>query len=61
VTITKPDGRTRAVFFEGGRATGSDASQADGGAFRATRASDLTTVHIGAERYEIPDAVVQGG
>lgn len=61
VRITKPDGRTRAIFFENGKATGADVSQADPGAFRAARQGDLTTVRIGDERYEIPDAVISGG
>lgn len=61
VTITKPDGRTRTLFFDNGKAMGADVSQADPGAFRATRQGDLTTVHIGDERYEIPDAVISGG
>jgi len=61
VTVTKPDGRTRVIFFENGRATGCDASQADPGEFRASREGDLSIVRIGAERYEIPDAVIQGG
>lgn len=33
VTVTKPDGRTRAIFFENGKAVGCDASQADPGKF----------------------------
>lgn len=61
VTVTKPDGRTRAIFFEKGEATGYDASQADPGAFAASREGDLTIVRIDQERYEIPDAVVSGG
>lgn len=61
VTVTKPDGRKRVIFFERGEATGCDASQADPGAFRASREGDLSVVHIGDERYEIPDAVVFGG
>jgi hypothetical protein len=61
VTVTKPDGGKRTIFFDKGRATGYDASQADKAAFKSTRQSDLTTVHIGDERYEIPDAVVNGG
>lgn len=61
VTITRPDGRTRAIFFENGKATGADMSQADPSAFRATRQGDLTIVRIGDERYEIPDAVIFGG
>jgi hypothetical protein len=60
VTITKPDGRTRAIFFDQGKAVGSDASQADGGEFSVQRNGDLSVVRIGAERYEIPDAVVFG-
>jgi hypothetical protein len=61
VTVTRPDGRKRVIFFEKGRATGYDQSQADKGAFSATRQGDTTTVRIGDERYEIPDAVVSGG
>ena len=61
VTVTKPDGRARAIFFENGEAIGYDVSQADPGEFIASREADLTTVHIGEERYEIPDAVILGG
>jgi hypothetical protein len=61
VTITKPDGRKRAVFFEGGQAVGYDQSQADPGEFHATRRGDLSIIGIGQERYEIPDAVISGG
>ena len=61
VTLTKPDGRTRAIFFTNGRATGADTSQADPGSFSASRQGDLSVVRIGQERYEIPDAVVFGG
>jgi hypothetical protein len=61
VTVTKADGSTRAIFFEKGKAVGSDASQADAGEFSATREGDLNIVHIGEERYEIPDAVIFGG
>lgn len=60
VTITKPDGRTRAIFFESGRATGYDQSQSDRGAFSTTRQGDLSIIQIGQERYEIPDAVIFG-
>jgi hypothetical protein len=61
VTVTKPDGGKRVIFFERGRATGYDASQADMQPFRATREGDMTIVWIGAERYEIIDAIVFGG
>jgi hypothetical protein len=61
VTVTKPDGRKRVIFFEKGKAIGADVSQADPGEFSATKEGDLSIVRIGKERYEIPDAVVFGG
>jgi hypothetical protein len=61
VTVTKPDGRSRVIFFENGTATGSDTSQADPGEFRAEKESDMSIIYIGEERYEIPDAVMFGG
>jgi hypothetical protein len=61
VTVTKPDGRTRVIFFDNGRATGYDMSQADPGEFSADKQSDLNIIRIGGERYEIPDAVIFGG
>lgn len=61
VTVTKPDGRTRAIVFQKGRATGADVSQADPGEFSATREGDLSIVRIGRERYEIWDSIVFGG
>jgi heat shock protein HslJ len=62
VVITKPDGRTRAIFFRMGRPTGADTSEADRtGPFRATKEGDLNLIRVGSERYEIPDAVVLGG
>lgn len=61
VTVTRPDGRTRAIFFENGEAIGADVSEADPGDFSARRDADLTFVRIGDERYEVPDAVIFGG
>jgi hypothetical protein len=61
VTVTKPDGRTKVIFFENGVATGADVSQADPGDFKAEKQGDLYIIHIGNERYEIPDAVISGG
>ncbi len=62
VVVTLPDGRTRVISFALGRAIGAGFSEADPtGAFSATRAEDLTTVRLGVERYEIPDAVPLGG
>ncbi|MBB3139890.1 SH3 domain-containing protein [Halomonas organivorans] len=61
VVIDKPDGRSRAVYFRMGRAIGAGTSEADPGEFRAERIDDLNVIHVGEERYEIPDAVVLGG
>jgi hypothetical protein len=62
VVIKKPDGRTRAIFFRMGKPIGADTSEADGyPEFRATKNNDPNLIHIGNERYEIPDAVVLGG
>ena len=36
-------------------------SEADPGEFSASREADLSTVRIGTERYQIPDAVIFGG
>jgi hypothetical protein len=61
VTVTKPDGLKRVIFFKNGKAIGYDQSQADRGTFSATKQSDLFIIRIGQERYEIPDAVIFGG
>lgn len=61
VTVKKPDGRSRMIFFENGNAISADVSQADPGEFSASKEGDLSIIRIGKERYEIPDAVVFGG
>jgi hypothetical protein len=61
VHVTRPDGRTRVIYFQNGRAVGYDQSQADRGQFRASKESDLYIINIGDERYEIPEAVIYGG
>lgn len=61
VTITKADGRTRTIYFNNGRATGYDQSQADLGRFESFKQGDMNIINIGQERYEIPDAVIFGG
>ncbi len=62
VVVTRPDGRNRALFFEGGEFVGADTSQADGyPEYSATKRGDRFTIRVGDERYEIPDAVVFGG
>ena len=61
VTVTKPDGSTRTIYFETGKATGYDMSQADPAEFSMRQEGDLNIISIGDERYEIPDAVISGG
>jgi len=61
VEVTKPDGRTRLILFQQGKPIGYNQSEADRSEFRASKESDLNIVHIGSERYEIPDAVISGG
>jgi len=62
VSITRPDGRKRAIFFRKGVAVGADTSQAEGNkVFRAKKQGDLFMIQVGDERYEIPEAVIFGG
>jgi hypothetical protein len=62
VIITLPDGRSRTIYFALGQAIGAGFSEADPtGDFSATRVDGLTTIRLGDERYEIPDAVPLGG
>jgi hypothetical protein len=62
VSITRPDGRTRVIFFKAGKAVAADLSQADGNmSFSATKEADLYMIRAGNERYEIPEAAIYGG
>jgi hypothetical protein len=61
VTITKPDGSTRTIFFENGKAVGADVSQAVPGEFSAKKEGDMNVIRIGDEHYQIPEAVIPGG
>ena len=62
VIIFKQDSLKRAIFFRMGRPIGADTSEAEGYPnFRAGKDSDLHIIHVGEERYEIPDAVIFGG
>lgn len=62
VVVTRPDGRTRALFFTKGKFTSADTSQADGyPEASATREGDVTRIRVGRERYEVFDAVIFGG
>jgi hypothetical protein len=62
VVIDRPDGRTRTLFFRFGRAVSADTSEADGyPPVSASREGDRIRVQVGAERYELVDAIVLGG
>ena len=62
VSITRPDGRKRVIFFKSGKAVAADLSQADGNmSFGAAKEADLHMIRAGDERYEIPEAVIYGG
>lgn len=64
VEVTKPDGRKRAIFFNGTEAFGADSAQADGSAgwdFDTSRDGDRVTIKFGPETYVIVDALIEGG
>ena len=62
LVVTRTDGRKRTIYFDKGKATGADLSQADGNMeFRATKEADLYRIQAGNERYEIPEAAIFGG
>lgn len=61
IIVTRPDNRTRVIFFTLGYPSAVDTSQADNGLFSFSRSNDLWRITIGKERYEIPDAAVLGG
>ncbi|ANY19782.1 hypothetical protein A6F68_01265 [Tsuneonella dongtanensis] len=64
VEVTKPDGRKRALFFDGTKPTGADSAQSDGSAgwdFAFTRSGDEVTIKFGPETYVVVDALVEGG
>jgi len=62
VVITKPDGRTRLVYFRMGIPIGVGFSEADAyDELTMTRRGDVHVIEVDDERYEIPDAVILGG
>lgn len=62
VTVSWPDGGSRTIYFEKGRPSSYDQSQADGDkTLMVGQNADLFILTIGAERFEIPDAVINGG
>lgn len=64
VEVTKPDGRKRALFFNGTTPYGADSAQADGSAgwnFEVNRKGDESVIRFGPETYIVVDAFVEGG
>ena len=65
VEVTKPDGRTRAIFYNpAGAPFSADSAESDGSAgwdFKVTRQGDTNVIDYGPEHYEIPDAFATGG
>jgi hypothetical protein len=57
VWIALGDGRERAILFEGGVPVSADSPEA----LSFEKAGDLFTVRVGAENYDIPEAVISGG
>jgi len=62
VVATKPDGRTRMIFFRMGIPIGAGFFEVDGySQFKAAKEGNLHLIRIDNEGYEIPEAVVLGG
>lgn len=62
VIVKRPDGSSRAIFFRMNLPMGADTSQADGYAdFEVKKEGDMHIIHVGDERYEIPESVILGG
>lgn len=62
LTVFWPDGGSRVIFFEGGQPVRYDESQADGGAkLSFSKNADLFTVTVGTQRFEFPEAAINGG
>lgn len=62
VMVFWPDAGNRVLYFENGEIVRYDQSEADGGAeLRVTRDGDLQIVTVGDARFEIVDALLNGG
>lgn len=57
VWIAVGDGKERAILFEGGVPVSADSPEP----MRFEKTGDLFRLRVGAERYDIPEAVVSGG
>ena len=62
VTVFWPDGGNRIIAFKNAEPASFDQSAADGEArMDVRRSADLFIITIGAQRFEIPEAVMTGG
>ena len=61
VTVTKPDGSKRKLFFTHGRGTGADTGGTDSDSFSASKAGTMNIIRTGSEVYSIPDTVIYSG
>ena len=59
VTVFFPDGQTRIIRFDNNMPAGSDAP--DGARLSFSKQQDLFLISINAARFEIPEAVINGG
>lgn len=62
LTVFWPDGGSRVIYVENGQPVRYDESEADGGAkLSVSKTADLFTVTVGTQRFEIPEAAIDGG
>lgn len=63
VTLTRPNGLPRTIFFSENEPWGGDGAEADGSSafeFSYAREGQASLVSFGPERYLIPDRVIPG-
>jgi hypothetical protein len=62
IKVFWPDGGNRVIYFESGSPKDYDMSEADGGVrMKVSKHSDLFTISIGDQRFEVPEALITGG
>lgn len=62
VSVTRPHGLPRVLFFADGAFLGADTSEADGGhEVSATLQGDVILIYVNDERYDIPKVLLWGG
>lgn len=62
LTIFWPGAGNRIIYFENGNPVRYDESEADGGAImNVSKNADLITITVGDQRFEFPEAAINGG